>query len=74
MNNFSSETHSDIHAFSLRELCQAVSVSRFFVYKEIAAGNLKKTKVGRKTLFLKTDVMDWLKANKEVSRSADIIE
>jgi len=70
----SSDTNNDIRALSASQLCQAVSVSRSFIYKEISAGKLKKTKIGRRTLFLKTDVMEWLKANKEVSYSADIIE
>lgn len=67
MSNFSSDDHNDIRALSLHDLCQTVSVSRSFVYKEVSAGRLKKTKVGRKTLFLKTHVIEWLR-NKEESR------
>jgi excisionase family DNA binding protein len=49
-------------AFSIDEAGQVSSVGRTLIYKEIAAGNLRATKVGRRTVILADDLKAWLVA------------
>ncbi|MEQ1802482.1 MAG: DNA-binding protein [Gammaproteobacteria bacterium] len=46
-------------ALSLAEFAESHSLSRTTVYKEIAAGRLKVSKVGRRTLVTLEQAADW---------------
>lgn len=47
-------------AFSIDEAVKASSVGRSLIYTEIAAGNLRATKIGRRTVILADDLKAWL--------------
>ena len=49
-------------AFSIDEAGHVSSVGRTLIYKEIASGNLRATKVGRRTVILVDDLKAWLVA------------
>jgi excisionase family DNA binding protein len=46
--------------YSLQELARALGVSRGFIYKEITAGRLLKTKLGTRTVFTKEEIDRYL--------------
>ncbi len=46
-------------ALSLEEFAESHSVSRTTVYKEIAAGRLKVSKVGRRTIVTLEQAAEW---------------
>jgi predicted DNA-binding transcriptional regulator AlpA len=47
-------------AYDIPTLLEIVPMSRSWIYSEIAAGKLRATKAGRRTIFLVNDVADWL--------------
>jgi excisionase family DNA binding protein len=49
-------------AYRIDEAGHVSSVGRTLIYKEIAAGNLRATKVGRRTVILADDLRAWLVA------------
>ncbi|MBZ9859722.1 helix-turn-helix domain-containing protein [Mesorhizobium sp. CA12] len=50
------------HAYTIKEFSRIYGVSRSFIYKEVARGNLEVRKAGRRTLIL-SDVADrWLQS------------
>lgn len=50
----------DYQAMSVEDVVRAVGVSRTTIYKEIKAGRLKITKVGRRSLILPENFKAWL--------------
>jgi excisionase family DNA binding protein len=46
--------------YSIPEAVQASSVGRSSIYEEIRAGNLRATKIGRRTVILADDLKVWL--------------
>jgi len=50
----------EIEAYDIRSFCKAYSISRSFVYEEIKSGQLKRVKVGRRTLIPKKYAAEWL--------------
>jgi len=53
-------------AFDIKGFCQAYSISRAQVFKELKAGNLTRIKVGsRKTLISRRDAERWLESRVE---------
>lgn len=48
--------------YSIDEAGHASSVGRSLIYKEIAAGNLRATKIGRRTVILADDLKQWLQS------------
>ena len=57
-------------AYDLPALLKLVPVGRSLVYEEIAAGHLRATKVGRRTIFLADDVATWLEHLRATSAAA----
>jgi excisionase family DNA binding protein len=51
-----------VEAYSIPAAVFAYSLSRAFLYKAMQAGNLKATKIGRRTVLRKTDIDAWLDA------------
>ena len=49
-------------AYSINGFCDAVSVGRTLAYKEIAAGNLRTKKAGRKRLITEEEADRWLQS------------
>lgn len=47
-------------AFSIEAFCVATSLSRAFVYEQIAAGCLRTAKAGTRTIILYRDAMSFL--------------
>lgn len=47
-------------AFSIEAFCEATSLSRAFVYEQIAAGSLRTVKAGARTIILTRDAMEFL--------------
>ncbi len=47
-------------AHGIKEVAQLVGVSPAFVRKEISAGNLRRTKLGRRTLIKNDDLLAWI--------------
>lgn len=47
-------------AFSIEAFCVATSLSRAFVYEQIAAGSLRTAKAGTRTIILYRDAMSFL--------------
>lgn len=52
-------------ALSLQEVAASTGLCRGTIYKAIAAGTLKSTKVGRRRLFKPADVEAWLTSHGE---------
>jgi excisionase family DNA binding protein len=48
--------------YSIEEAVLASSVGRSLIYEEIRAGNLRATKIGRRTVILADDLRAWLVA------------
>jgi excisionase family DNA binding protein len=46
--------------YSIEEAVQASSIGRSLIYEEIRAGNLRATKIGRRTVILADDLKVWL--------------
>ncbi|MCL6741156.1 helix-turn-helix domain-containing protein [Sphingomonas sp. RB56-2] len=49
-------------AFRIEDTCRMLGISRFTLYAEINAGRLFPCKVGRRTLFTRTEMERWLRA------------
>lgn len=49
-------------AYSVDEARARVGISRNSIYKEISAGRLKVTKIGRRSIILADDLRAWLAA------------
>jgi excisionase family DNA binding protein len=47
-------------AYTIEEASRASTVGRVSIYEEINAGKLKARKIGRRTVILHDDLMDWL--------------
>ena len=47
-------------AYSIRRFCELFDVGRSFVYNEIKAKRLRKTKAGGRTLITRGDALRWL--------------
>lgn len=53
-------TATSVGAYSVKQFCQAHTLSRAFLYKLIKEGRGPKTiKVGRRTLISAADAQDW---------------
>lgn len=53
--------------WSVADLVQLTGISKNSIYREIAAGRLRRIKVGHRTLFRQKDVDRWLSTEKSVS-------
>ena len=49
-------------AFSIDAAIEATSIGRTMVYAEIKAGRLRLTKIGRRSVILRSDLEAWLLA------------
>lgn len=49
----------DKQAYSREEFCEMHSIGRSFFYEEVARGNIRIVKAGRKTLVLADDARRW---------------
>ncbi len=49
-------------AYTIRDFCRAFGVGRTLVYEQIATGNLKAKKLGKRTLILAEDAENWATA------------
>jgi len=54
-------------AFSIGDVVAATSISRSLVYEEIAAGRLKTTKVGARTIVIANDLRAWLDGHRNAA-------
>lgn len=52
-------------AYRIPEWCEATGLSRSFIYDAIKAGMLRITKVGRTSLIMAEDGLDWLERHRE---------
>jgi excisionase family DNA binding protein len=50
-------------ARGIRETAEILGVSPSFVRKEIEAGNLRRTRLGRRVLVKDADLLEWLNRN-----------
>lgn len=58
---------SGIEAYDIKSFCKAYSVSRSFVYLEMAAGRLKSFKAGRRRLISREAAEEWRRRLEEKS-------
>jgi len=49
-------------AYSIEEAIKAASIGRSLIYSEIKNGNLRATKIGRRTVILADDLKQWLQS------------
>lgn len=56
-------TNSSIaaEALSVLEACVVAGIGRTALYAEIGKGSIPAKKVGRRTLILRADILDWLR-------------
>ena len=54
-------------AYELDELVKLTPLGKTSIYEEINANRLKRTKRGRRTIFLADDVADWLEKMREAA-------
>jgi len=57
-----SEIESKRNAYTIKEFSSIYGVSRSFIYKEVARGNLEVRKAGRRTLILSSVADRWLQS------------
>lgn len=48
-------------AVNIEQLCRMTSLGRSFVYLAINRGELRRIKMGKRTLILISDALDWLR-------------
>lgn len=48
-------------SFSVADAASMTTLSKAYLWNEIKAGNLKASKIGRRVLILRDDLMDYLK-------------
>lgn len=48
-----------VRAYTINDFCAAYGIGRTLTYREIAAGRLKASKVGKRTLILIADAETW---------------
>ena len=58
-------------AHTIPGVCMAIHAGRSKVYEEISAGRLKARKMGRKTIVLDPDLLDYLNNLPELAPKAD---
>jgi hypothetical protein len=58
----SEQSRRDPLAYTIDELRDASCVCRSKIYSEIKSGHLKARKLGKRTLVLHSDAMDWLQS------------
>lgn len=56
-------------AYNIAEVCQSAGSSRTSIYAAIKAGSLIARKRGRRTVVLREDLLDWLRALPKMSTS-----
>lgn len=49
-----------VGAISVRAFCARFGIGRTTFYKEVAAGRLRLTKLGTRSLVFEADVLDWV--------------
>ncbi len=54
-------------AYSIDELTHLIGIGKSYIYEEIKSGNLKKVKIGKRSLFLAEDVDGYLKRMRAAS-------
>jgi excisionase family DNA binding protein len=54
-------------AFSIHEFCPYYGIGRTTAYAEIAAGRLRRRKVGKRSLISKDDAEAWLQGLRSIS-------
>ena len=59
-------------AYGIDEAGHVSSVGRTLIYKEIAAGNLRATKIGRRTVILADDLKAWLVGKAKAQHGATV--
>jgi len=63
----SSPIAAPVRAFSIDEFCRRYDIGRTTAYAEIAAGRLRRRKVGKRSLITEDDAEAWLRALPTIS-------
>ena len=56
------ELVTHVQSYSIANACDATGIKRSSIFEEIREGRLKARKFGRRTLILRSDLMEWLHA------------
>jgi excisionase family DNA binding protein len=52
-------------AYSIEDACAASGLGKTKIYEAMAAGQLSKVKLGRRTLILRSDLLKYLESGRE---------
>lgn len=60
MNSMSGDAPVGVMALTVEQACRAAGVSKTCLYREISAGRLRATKIGRRTLITTWSLRAWI--------------